>query len=840
MLIDAFIFFNELDLLDIRLHLLNEKVDIFVLVEGKKTFQGADKPLHFSENKDRYRKFLNKIIHIVVDDYPGCCTPFEREHFQREAILRGIKNIPSNSLFMLSDVDEIPNPEAIPPVVDKKSITLFNQNQYYYKLNLHCVERSLLPGSVLINLCDLVSPSKLRIELFNFQSKYIAGTLGETNVSIIENGGWHFSFLGGVKKIQEKIEAFSHDEFNLEEIKEDESISECIQKGLDIFGRNFSYRRVGILEMPFYISENLDKYEKLGFWVNEQDPLSSKDFIKEKLSIATPIDLSRPSGESNMNERRRGLIKLLNETINKLEVWNEDLQKTVYQRDAQIMRLMSDSENISKFINVLQGTVEERDRLIDNLTQDVDRVSKWALDLQYQRDQTHSDLMKISDWAATMSLELEKRRISVKFQSKSLAKLILKRLVQKLKIKKLAVGIKQAFLRWGKDLKMGGLKASLKSADGRLIIVFPVIVWDFRWQRPQHLVSRFCKRGYTILYSAMSLIPNGNRFSSRSEASSKITLDELQKGIYQFWPSSNGHVNIYQDQLKNDDLQNIADGIATLILDLNPKSISYVVHFPSWWPIVEKLHGEFGGKIIFDCMDDHGGFSTNSNAALESEKTLIEKADLLITSSQLLYDKMNQKNGNCIQVKNGTEFEHFFGCMPNGELDFIGGGPIIGYFGAISDWFDVELIAHCARIRPQYNFVLIGSTFGAKINEIEDLENIFLLGEKSYQSLPGYLAYFDVCLIPFKLIPLTMATNPVKFYEYLSAGKPVVSVRLPELMEYADCCYLADNAEEFVAQIDAAYQSKDDIELKNMRLELAINNSWDSRVDAILKNSCFE
>jgi glycosyltransferase involved in cell wall biosynthesis len=178
--------------------------------------------------------------------------------------------------------------------------------------------------------------------------------------------------------------------------------------------------------------------------------------------------------------------------------------------------------------------------------------------------------------------------------------------------------------------------------------------------------------------------------------------------------------------------------------------------------------------------------------------------------------------------------------MPNGELDFLGDKPIIGYFGAISDWFDVDLIAYCARIRPKYNFVLIGSTFGADTNKIEYLENVFLLGERAYQSLPGYLAYFDVCLIPFKLIPLTMATNPVKFYEYLSSGKPVVSVRLPELIEYADCCYLADNAEEFVAQIDEAYQSKDDLELKNMRLELARNNSWDSRVDTILKNSCFD
>jgi hypothetical protein len=89
-------------------------------------------------------------------------------------------------------------------------------------------------------------------------------------------------------------------------------------------------------------------------------------------------------------------------------------------------------------------------------------------------------------------------------------------------------------------------------------------------------------------------------------------------------------------------------------------------------------------------------------------------------------------------------------------------------------------------------------------------------------------------------MPLTMATNPVKFYEYLSAGKPVVAVRLPELIGYSDCCYLADDDNEFLVQIDQAYQSKDDPNLKNKRLELAKNNSWDSRIDSILKNSLFE
>jgi O-antigen biosynthesis protein len=128
-------------------------------------------------------------------------------------------------------------------------------------------------------------------------------------------------------------------------------------------------------------------------------------------------------------------------------------------------------------------------------------------------------------------------------------------------------------------------------------------------------------------------------------------------------------------------------------------------------------------------------------------------------------------NQNTIQVKNGTEFEHFNQAVKNGKLSYLADKPIIGYYGAISDWFDIDMVEYCATQLPEYNFVMIGSTFGCDISRVETIPNIHFLGEIPYKELPGYYAYFDVCLIPFQIIPLTLATNPVKFYEYLSAGK---------------------------------------------------------------------
>ena len=218
---------------------------------------------------------------------------------------------------------------------------------------------------------------------------------------------------------------------------------------------------------------------------------------------------------------------------------------------------------------------------------------------------------------------------------------------------------------------------------------------------------------------------------------------------------------------------------------------------------------------------------------------MIEQADLVIASSALLEDRCRALNRKTIQVKNGTEFHHFNEPKQNGELDHLRGRPIIGYYGAISDWFNMELVAYCARQRPQWQFVLIGATFGADLSPVEELPNVHFLGEKPYARLPGYLAYFDVCTIPFKLIPLTLATNPVKFYEYLSAGKPVVSVNLPELMPYSDDCYLASNAEQFVEQLERALQEKDNTQNVARRFELARANSWDARAKSILAHPVF-
>ena len=136
--------------------------------------------------------------------------------------------------------------------------------------------------------------------------------------------------------------------------------------------------------------------------------------------------------------------------------------------------------------------------------------------------------------------------------------------------------------------------------------------------------------------------------------------------------------------------------------------------------------------------------------------------------------------------------------------------------------------------------MLIGATTGADISNLSKIENVHLIGEIPYPELPGYLADFDVCTIPFKVIPLTIATNPVKFYEYLSASKPVVSTQLPELNQYREFCHLAKDKYQFLDQLDNALSHKLSPEEVARRLDLAKRNSWDTRVDSILNQSLFK
>nr|WP_243237156.1 glycosyltransferase [Heliobacterium chlorum] len=158
---------------------------------------------------------------------------------------------------------------------------------------------------------------------------------------------------------------------------------------------------------------------------------------------------------------------------------------------------------------------------------------------------------------------------------------------------------------------------------------------------------------------------------------------------------------------------------------------------------------------------------------------------------------------------------------------------LIGFVGGIGDWIDVSLLARLAAGQKESALVLIGPV-ETDVQALKSLPNVFLLGRKPYGSLPDYIRHFEVCLSPFRINELTLSVNPVKVYEYLAAGKPVVSTALPEVTPFAPVVSVAKDEESFIEAVRNALAT-DSPEKRAERLALAEHHSWDARLEPMLQ-----
>lgn len=197
MVFDTFTYFNEEKVLELRLNILDKVVDKFVIVESTRTFAGKDKPLNFNINK--FEKFKDKIIYIISDDMPMNCDAWGREDHQRNAIIRGLGGAQDSDTIVLSDVDEIWNPDAI-VTVEAGKYYRYEQTSHYFFFNTKN-DGLWKYGPVVCKYGDFTrhQPCKIR---------------HQKDCHVITNGGWHFSYIGGEDRVKLKIESFSHQELN--------------------------------------------------------------------------------------------------------------------------------------------------------------------------------------------------------------------------------------------------------------------------------------------------------------------------------------------------------------------------------------------------------------------------------------------------------------------------------------------------------------------------------------------------------------------------------------------------------------------------------------------------
>jgi GT2 family glycosyltransferase len=350
------------------------------------------------------------------------------------------------------------------------------------------------------------------------------------------------------------------------------------------------------------------------------------------------------------------------------------------------------------------------------------------------------------------------------------------------------------------------------------LIVLPVIDWESRIQRPQQIAMRFAQTGQRVFYMHTSF-----------HTGAQPTVRVLAENIFEIKLPAPQPVNLYKDSLPDAVAAAFENALAAVRRSFHITQAVCLVDLPFWTPLALRLRQRFGWKVVYDCMDYHRGFSSNSPQMLEQEDLLSQHSDLVLASSHFLLEEKSRQNSNTLRVPNGADFDHFRyppTHLPPEMADL--DSPVIGYYGAIADWFDTGLVGALAAARPKWNFTLIGSTLYADLEPLQGLPNVQLLGEMHYERLPAYLHAFDIAMIPFKATPLTQATNPVKLFEYLSAGKPVVATDLQELRHYERYARLASKPEQWLAEIEGALQ-EDSPALIQERLDFARQNTWAQR-----------
>lgn len=259
----------------------------------------------------------------------------------------------------------------------------------------------------------------------------------------------------------------------------------------------------------------------------------------------------------------------------------------------------------------------------------------------------------------------------------------------------------------------------------------------------------------------------------------------------------------------------------------------------SWFAVPHPgfLAGRLGEEAcIYYCIDDyaaHPGVDADTIAACDER--LSRRADVLFVAPPALLEPKRALNANVVPAPHGVDADLFAqacdAATPLPELARDLRAPVVGYVGSLHAWIDVPLLEWLARERPAYSFLLVGHAH-VPLDGLRALPNVRLVGSRPYAELPRWLKAFDVALIPYRLNRQVAHANPLKLREYLAAGRPVVSVRNPEIEKFAQWVRIADGREQFLAALDAAVA--EGLGDTDARRAAVANQSWERRVDDAL------
>ena len=335
--------------------------------------------------------------------------------------------------------------------------------------------------------------------------------------------------------------------------------------------------------------------------------------------------------------------------------------------------------------------------------------------------------------------------------------------------------------------------------SARQVIVFPPgLDWQKQlFQRPQHLALSLARQGILVFYV------------EPEESDSPSGFREEAKNLY----------------------------LCHVPLTVFGHLFGLWVHTFTW---NKKYTGFFlEPRLIYDFVDDLDVFQGSRTQLEKNHAELLLNATLVLATSEKLHELVINQRSDALLCPNGVDYDHFLPKKYPVPVDLMKildmGKPIAGYYGALAKWFDYALLRQVAEKKPDWCFVLIGPESNGSLTAsgLLGVSNIFWLNRKPYSELPAYLASFDVAIIPFIVNEITHATSPIKLFEYMAGGKPILITPMRESLRY-DGVLVAGTSDEFSVKLEEALNLQNDLSYQMLIERTARENTWDARAAQIL------
>ena len=343
------------------------------------------------------------------------------------------------------------------------------------------------------------------------------------------------------------------------------------------------------------------------------------------------------------------------------------------------------------------------------------------------------------------------------------------------------------------------------------LVCFSHLRWNFVYQRPQHLLSRFSKVT-RLFYIEEPYFEDGPEHCQVTNPDKNIwiVVPQLHRGL------SEADIVVHQEKL-----------LADFFVKMGVEKYFFWYYTPMSLAFSKNFHPEL---IVYDCMDELSAFKFAPQSLKENEQELIRTADLVFTGGQSLFEAKKHLHSSIYAFPSSIDKEHFSKARSadTEPADQSGiGQPKIGFYGVVDERLNIDLVGAIAARKPEWNFIIIGPVVKIDPASLPRFQNIHYLGSKSYQELPSYLSGWNVAIIPFALNESTRFISPTKTPEYLSAGKPVVSTSIQDVVHdygQSEFVHIADTADDFIEAI-------------SRELDITDRGSWLARVDEFLQHN---